>query len=157
MIEEFLWSMADDNSPMGNDTGADVVHFYQQWRSLEPYSNSTVFLLDLMEQWGYQDATYVSWSGSMTDLIREHGQMLREAYEGQDVSIINDRDDIVIALAFAQLVVDGYIEPEIKKAALSAIARQAEDFTIDSRCCNEEIKAERNYRLTRMKQIVQVA
>ena len=50
--EEFFWDICNDYSPLGNDTGADVLHHYRKWRKSNPSTNSNVFLKQILSQVG---------------------------------------------------------------------------------------------------------
>jgi uncharacterized protein YfeS len=47
--EEFYWSCFDENSPFGNDGGADAFSFFQDWRKENPTANPVEFLDRFLE------------------------------------------------------------------------------------------------------------
>jgi uncharacterized protein YfeS len=34
--EQFFWDFCDENSPLGNDTGADAGEYYYDWLNKQP-------------------------------------------------------------------------------------------------------------------------
>lgn len=39
LTDDFLWDCADENSPLGNDTGADILAFYREAIQVTPDIN----------------------------------------------------------------------------------------------------------------------
>jgi uncharacterized protein YfeS len=102
----FFWECANDFSPNGNDTGADVLSFYQNWRKKNRTKPAITFFNKLMKDWGV-DLSFI-----------EKDDFSREAYEQS-----------IIGLAFAQLKVDGAYDSEIGLLALNAIEKSRKWFT----------------------------
>jgi len=112
LLDDFFWNSSDDHSPMGNDTGADTLAFYQGWRGANPQTPATSFLRDLLMRWEVSDRGWTESSVSAGDLVDRHFEILT-------------RDDMIIALAFSQIVVDGKLDRDIKIRSLLAVTRQA--------------------------------
>src|SRR4051812_35428215 len=96
LTEPFFWSIADDGAPLGNDTGADTLAFYRQWRGEHPAASTQDFSRDILADWEVEDADWL--------LLDE--ALLQEALDEEHYSVLT-RDDFMIALAFAQLVLEG--------------------------------------------------
>ncbi|MBV1909355.1 MAG: hypothetical protein KUG78_08530 [Kangiellaceae bacterium] len=94
----FYWNCADDFSPNGNDTGADVLGFYEEWRPKNKKRSGISFFDNLMSDWK------VSLPPDESD------DYARQTYE-----------DSILGLAFAQLKIDGTCEQKIGCLAVNAI------------------------------------
>lgn len=96
----FYWDCTDDFAPNGNDTGADVLELYQEWRTENQQRPAMAFLDQLMSEW---DVSVPA--------------------NGDEFSVTTFEESIV-GLAFAQLKVDGACEAEIRAQALDTLAQQ---------------------------------
>jgi uncharacterized protein YfeS len=142
LTDEFFWDCSDENSPFGSDTGADTLAFFRVWRKEHPRSNPSEFLGQILrEVFEVPDA---HWNVIEPDQVRE--MLTGSEY---DVSV---RDDAVIAVAFGQIVLEGDVEAEIKRRALSALQRQALPFVISQR--GWVSSRERIERLRRMREVL---
>lgn len=115
-LDPILTSATDECGPVGNDTGADVVGFYRQWR-LDGHDSSSFFPA-LMEKWdvSHSDPTEVN-----------EQLLLNRSYD------ILTFDDAAIGCAFAQFFVDGTIELNSKHRCLTSISRQKNPLVIQHR------------------------
>jgi uncharacterized protein YfeS len=113
MSEAWYWDVTDELSPFGNDTGSDVLELFRQWRGESPDEPVGDFLAQLLEDWDIPDA---GWDEMDVKLL---GGLLAE-----DDYALNTRDDMIIALALAQLVIDGRIDAGIREKARLAARRQ---------------------------------
>ncbi|CAN5753500.1 hypothetical protein BH20ACI4_BH20ACI4_05460 [soil metagenome] len=127
LTDEFYWNEGDDNSPFGNDTGNDTLKHFQKWREKNWMETPIAFLDQLLDDW---EVTNDFWD--VTDA--SEAEKLCE----QDEFSFNVRDEVIIALAFGQLLLAGKVDAEPKRRALLAIERQSlptivkffwEDFT----------------------------
>jgi len=106
--DPFYWSLVDDNAPVGNDTGADVLASYRRWAKKPGGGVSAIaFVERLLTRWG----------------MREDGNE-----QARDI-----RDEAFIALAFVQLMVGARAETAVVTRALEALSRQAAQH---GRCAN---------------------
>jgi uncharacterized protein YfeS len=142
LTETFFWSIADDDAPLGNDTGADTLAFYRQWRSEHPTTSTQVFISDTLSGWEIEDADW--------DLLDE--AELQRALDEEHFSILT-RDDFMIALAFAQLVLEGRVEPQVRERAHHCVRRQATDAVISFRGWTDA--TERSSRLAQMQRVLE--
>ena len=137
LTEPFFWSIADDGAPLGNDTGADTLAFYREWRADHPNGSTQEFVRDILAGWEVENADWL--------LLDE--ALLGEALEDDHFSVLT-RDDFMIALAFAQLVLDGKVDSQVREMALYSLRRQATDVVIAFRGWTEVEE-----RLTRLAQM----
>lgn len=120
MKAEYLWDICDDDSPFGNDTGADTLEFFRE--HLESGDDDEQFLDDILEEWGVDRGT----AESVPDAE------LKRVLEDEHFHILT-YDDVVIALAFAQLVFRGKTSREMSGAAVRALKRQVLPEVIEFR------------------------
>jgi uncharacterized protein YfeS len=109
--------------PLGNDTGADVLGHYRQWRKRGDHPGQ--FLTHLLRAWEIGD---YDWDDQDANLIVEEMQRSQEAAFERLT-----RDDAIIGLAFAQIIVDGAAQPKVLERAQKAVQRQAQDQIIEFR------------------------
>lgn len=140
--DDFFWDFYDDNSPLGNDTGADIFHHYQKWKIKNPQTNPIIFLEKIFISWELENKDW--------DLLEE--SKLRQKLERDTYNVLI-RDDSVIAIAFSQIILEGNLNKKIRELALLAIKRQMSDIVINFR--NWTDKQERRERLTKMQSVLQ--
>ncbi len=96
----FFWKCADDFAPHGNDTGADVLSLYSEWRGKSKRTPAAKFLDQLVRDWG-----------------------MTTAYPSGDETMDIMWEEAKIGFAFAQLKIDGVCDESVRSAALDAISR----------------------------------
>src|SRR5579859_784842 len=93
----FYWDVTDEGSPFGNDTGFDVLQFWRAW--IRESDEDEDFLEDLFGEWEVdRDFVEALPADGIVDALEENGHD------------ILTYDDAVVALAFAQLVLEGRAE-----------------------------------------------
>ena len=142
--EPFFWSIADDGSPLGNDTGADTLAFYRQWRADYPNGRTQDFVRDILAGWEVEN----------TDWLLLDEALLQKALADDHFSVLT-RDDFMIALGFAQLVLDGGVDPQVREMALYSVRRQATDVVVAFRGWTDV--HERRTRLAQMQEALEAA
>lgn len=95
----FFWSCTDEFSPNGNDTGADALGLFSDWRKSARRSPVAPFLAQLMRDWG------------VVVPPQEDDESMRTLWE-----------EARIGLAFAQLKIDGFCDEAVRAHALEGIA-----------------------------------
>lgn len=95
--DPFFWECADDFSPNGNDTGADLLNNYRDWLKRHKEGQPIIFLERFAKQWGYKDIA------AMDDDVR---------------------DEASIGLAFADIKLRATCDQQARQLALEAIGRQ---------------------------------
>jgi len=97
LCDPFFWESADDFSPNGNDTGADLLEAYRDWLKANRDGQPIRFFERLANQWGYADI------------------------EAMDEEV---RDEAAIALAFADIKLRGVCDEQARILALKSLDRQ---------------------------------
>ena len=115
----FYWDERDKNSPLGNETGRDTGAKYQEWCSYERRAGVRRFLEELMQGLGVADSEW-----DVLDPERLLSQLKQDSFQ------ILTRDDLALGLAFAQMILDGKVDPEVKRIAQLAAERQSLDDVI---------------------------
>lgn len=141
LADDFFWDPVDDNSPFGNDTGADVLAMFPDRRREHPESAPLVFLTELLQGWEVVDAHWEAISPE------EVGALLQE-----DEFSFTHRDDAIVALAFALLALEGRVAAEVRDRALVALQREALPAALER--WRPEVQQERQARLKRMEGIL---
>ena len=141
LTDEFFWDCTDEDSPFGNDTGADTLDFFREWRQDHPRGNPLRLLRQLLRDW---EAADEHWGASDTTEVSRLIQEDRFSFE--------TRDDAIIALAFGQLVLEGRVDAEVKNRALTALRRQGLPSALDR--WPSQYQAERQSRLGTMEAIL---
>ena len=96
---------------MGADTFADYLGF----RVEKPSGNVQQFISEHLVLFEIADTDW--------DLLDE--ARLQAALDADDGFSVLKRDDFIVGLAFAQLLIDGAVDAEIKQRALLALRRQS--------------------------------
>lgn len=138
--DDFYWDPGDEDSPFGNDTGWDTLEFYRAW--VRASDDDEDFLHQLFDEWD------VDWESAEAIPDGE----LADRLEEEDFDILT-YDDVVIAVAFAQLLLEGEMEIDMATRALRALRRQALPEVIAFRGWADP--AERAERCALMTQVVQ--
>jgi uncharacterized protein YfeS len=123
-LDPILTSEIDGYGPVGSDNGADTLHRYRDWRKRR--CKRETFLPRMLRGWGLRDE---GWD----DVDEERVRAQLEADRFQRLT----GDDVVIAFAFAQLIVDGDVAPADRQRALLAIERQGLPCVLESRRWSE--------------------
>lgn len=99
--DPFFWDVTNDFSPNGNDTGADLLEMYRDWRKKCRGVAAFWFYKQVLRGWGINPEA------------------------GDDDGIDKTTaDEAAIGIAFAQIKLEARCEPEILKVALYSLARQ---------------------------------
>ncbi|QJR16206.1 hypothetical protein [Usitatibacter palustris] len=140
--DEFYWDICDEDSPFGNDTGADTLEFYREW--IEESDDDEDFLHQLFDDWE------VDWERAEAIPDAELSACLEEEHFD-----ILTYDDVLIAVAFAQLVLEGNTSRDIAALAIRSLKRQALPEVIEFRGWSDP--GERKERCARMLEVMQSA
>ena len=114
LTDAFFWDANDLGSPLGGDTGRDVVEALRDAREVDPRGRVVAVLDEILARW---EVANDSW-----DVVSE--AEVQAIGEDDEFSLLT-RDEAILALAFAQIVVEGKIESEVRRRALLALTRQA--------------------------------
>ena len=110
-LDPVLTSNTDGYGPVGSDAGADTLAHYRDWRKRRLKRGT--FLPRLFRGWELRDEGW-----DELDEERLRAQLGAGPYQ----RLVGE--DVVIAFAFAQLVVDGDVASADRERALIAVKRQ---------------------------------
>jgi uncharacterized protein YfeS len=113
LTDAFFWDPNDLGSPLGGDTGRDVLEALRDALEATPPGRVLTVLDELLARW---EVANDSW-----DVVSE--AEVQAIGEEDEFSLLT-RDETILALAFAQIFVEGRIDPEVRRRALLAITRQ---------------------------------
>ncbi|MEO5728963.1 MAG: hypothetical protein ABI134_14930 [Byssovorax sp.] len=113
LTDAFFWDTEDAGSPLGGDTGRDVLEALHAAREEDPRGSTIAVLDEILARW---EVANDSW-----DVVSEREVQI--IGEDDEFSLLT-RDEAILALAFAQLVVEGRVDAEVRRRALLALTRQ---------------------------------
>ena len=137
----FYWEEDDANSPLGSETGHGTASAYEEWCRDKRRAGVRRFLEQLMQGWGLADTDW-----DVLDVERLQSQLQQDAFQ------ILTRDDMGIGLAFAQMILEGKVDPEVKRIALLAVERQLLEVVIVARGWDNP--KQRKARLKHMREVL---
>lgn len=143
MKEDWLWSVTDEDSPFGNDDGADAVALYRDWREAHKKESIMTGVRNVCSR---LEMPFDEWCQVSEAAI--HGDA-----GSHNFFTVAPGDLMLIAIAFGQLADEGYVDPELRKWGLHAI----ENEQIPTMCDRWIDKGERKNRLEVMKSILMKA
>jgi uncharacterized protein YfeS len=114
LTDAFFWDASDPTGPFGGDTAREVLEEFRAFRADEPRGALLELLGELLERWEIADTGW--------EVVDEPAVLAMGAEDELGLLV---RDEAIIALAFAQIVDEGRIHPEIRRRAFLALARQA--------------------------------
>lgn len=118
--QEILWDISNDYGPIGNDTGADVLGLYREWRVVHSADSRFNFFETLLSKWQLQVVEELTLAQIELKLRDSDYELLAW-------------DDAVIGWAIAQIACDGSLDSESFRLVEFAIARQSLDRVIHYR------------------------
>jgi uncharacterized protein YfeS len=110
----FYWSTTDDDSPFGNDNGADALTFYREWRDHNPHGSPVNLIRELLTRFQTPLAEWKMLKASAVNTLLDQ-------WKGY---VITTGDDAIISTAFAELLLDGNIDEKVRALALQAIQNE---------------------------------
>lgn len=117
---DVFWDATDEYTPVGNDTGADVLGLYRQWRVDNPALKRSRFFTDILSQWKLAPLDVIPAVELAARLAQSHYEILTW-------------DDTVIAWAVSQIACDGNLDAHTAELADIAIERQSHDVVLSFR------------------------
>jgi uncharacterized protein YfeS len=121
--QSVVWNYGDEDSPLGNDIAADTFAAYLGFRAAYPEGRIQDFVPGQLASRGIPDADW-----DLLDPIR----LEKSLNSGTGFELLR-RDDIIIGLAFAQLLLDGAVDPIVRQRAITALRRQTTDIVLSFR------------------------
>lgn len=138
--DRFFWDANDTGSPLGGDTGVEVLDAFRDFRAAEPKGNPVTLLDELLETWEVENA---HWDAVSEAEVQELGR--------DDEFSLLTRDEALLALVFAQIVVEGKVQHELRRRALLCLKRQQLPALLHGW---GDRRLERALRLERMREIL---
>ena len=114
LTDAFFWDASDPCGPFGDETGLDVLEALRDFRDEEPEGSPIPLLGALLERWEIADEGW--------DVV-DPGEV-QALGEADELGLLT-RDEAILALAFSELIVSGRIDPEVRRRAMLALARQS--------------------------------
>lgn len=103
----FLWEIADDFAPNGNDSGADTLELFREWNASHRDQSALVFLSKLMTQWEIDPDN---------------------PYENDITSKVYR--EMIVGLAFASAKLRGECEMKLRELSISAIDKYLSEISM---------------------------
>jgi len=145
LTDPLYWDFGDEESPLGTDRGADTLSAYIRYRLKSPMGTVADFLRAELESLGLPDSEW--------DLVDEG--LIEEAIRSGRGRRITTRDDFIMGMAFAQIVLQGEVDKVVSRHAQHAISREATNAVLAFRGWdNEEGRREQ---LSEMRRILELA
>jgi uncharacterized protein YfeS len=117
--DPFYWDPSDEYAPHGNDTGADLLEAFREWRRRHRHVPAARFLPTMLKRWNY--------TGSVASLL---GKPMSQ-WDDDDELTLEVLDEANVAVAFAQLKLEGKCDEDVRLAALQSIERQLDPAVHD--------------------------
>ena len=114
LTDAFFWDAEDLGSPLGGDTGRDVLEAARDALEATPRGRAIAVLDEILARW---EVANDSW-----DVVSE--REVQAIGEDDEFSLLT-RDEAILALTFAQIVIEGRVDSEVRRRALLALTRQA--------------------------------
>ncbi|XXY47141.1 hypothetical protein WME91_44775 [Sorangium sp. So ce269] len=114
LTDPFFWSLTDETAPFGNETAHETLTALRDFRDEHPKGSPLELLDALLARWEVENA---HWNAVEAAEVQALG-------EDDEYSLLT-RDEAILALAFGQIVTEGRLDPEVRRRALLALARQA--------------------------------
>lgn len=119
--DSWIWDFSDEDSPLGNDIGADTFAAYLDFRQEQPKGKVETFIANLFDVLELEDTDW--------DLLE--AEALQEAIDEDEGFSVVTRDEFILGLAFAQLLVEGALDELVKTRAMLALKRQSSDLLME--------------------------
>ncbi|XXT22324.1 hypothetical protein WME94_12255 [Sorangium sp. So ce429] len=114
LTDPFFWSVTDETAPFGNETAHETLTAFRDFRDEHPKGSPLELLDALLARWEVENA---HWNAVEAAEVQALGE--------EDEYSLLTRDEAILALAFSQIVTEGRLDPEVRRRALLALARQA--------------------------------
>jgi uncharacterized protein YfeS len=142
--QSIIWNFGDEDSPLGNDTGADAFAAYLGFRATQPVGGIRDFMREQLALKGVPNADW-------DQIDATNLKALLNVDKG--FSLLK-RDDFIIGLAFAQLLLEGEVDSDVRRRAITALSRQGTDVVLSFRGGGGE--AARKSQLAEFRQILEL-
>lgn len=116
LTEDFFWSESDDTSPFGNDDGSDAFRGFREWRLINQTVSPFVYIGELLNNWGYNDAPEDKDSEMAAYLVKRAA---------------SGTNQVIIAVGLGQFVLEGTVDKDLLAETKQAIEREFEQPMVD--------------------------
>jgi uncharacterized protein YfeS len=181
MTDEFYWSPIEEAAPFGSDDGSDAAYGFRQWRLLNKTTSPVTYLKDPFFDYNEMDTTkikeYLNYKKELSETeIQQQIKTLKDLNKDLPDAYINKLDDkqirefitssstgmggmyllgqdnAIIGIGFAQFVVEGRIDNDIKGLTMTAIKRQLLPLFINR--YDDNYRDKRKQQLTKMLEVI---
>lgn len=108
----YFWDNFDEYAPFGSDNGFDAFYAFKNWRQENPGDTALRFIPELEHLWAFR--FHHLWNLSTPKIIFSDPDQYEKFLAANQA---------IIAICFGQLVLEGYIEFDLKKAGQFALQR----------------------------------
>jgi uncharacterized protein YfeS len=109
--EDWFWSITDEDSPFGNDDGADALAHYRKWRRANQNSSPVTGVAEVCERLA---VPFEQWKTTT------HKAIAGDVWPSNFFAT-GPGDQMVIAIALGQLVDEGYVDSQLCQLGLQAV------------------------------------
>lgn len=143
MQDEFFYSIIDETAPFGSDDGWETLYAFKDWRQANNGRSKVDFIHEHIDYWGYP-----TFNLQCTNI-----EELKDYLMGSELGtrFMLGIDQTIIATAFGQLYLDGFIDLNIRSLATNAIKRQLLPEILN---LWEENKADREEKLNKLMSVL---
>lgn len=144
MDEDFFYSPIEESGPFGSDDGADTFAGFAAWRSANSDQRALTYLEQQLDEWGYPPF----------DLHERDPEEIQHYMRENELGLpfLVGMDAAVIAVAFAQLYLEGMMEEELRRLAKTSLDRQLHHALIE--LWDESYRPTRQEQLSKMLSVV---
>jgi uncharacterized protein YfeS len=116
MNEDFYFSPIDETGPFGSDDASDTYFAFANWRLNNKTKNPKDFIIPHLNDWDYP----------LFDLSITDYEKLKPYLNKGSIYVLSFTgiDQVILAVAFAQLYLEGEIDQELLMIAENALKRQ---------------------------------
>lgn len=141
--DPFFWDKNSQGPPFGNKLGIYTWTRFHEWRKQHPLENPLPLLGVVLHELKVPNEGW---------LEMDQDRLVR-ILPFKSFEIIK-RDDVVIALAFSQIIKEGHLSPAIKEKAQTALERQTLEVIFNHRRWTQP--EHQNYRWMRIREVLNV-
>ncbi len=116
MQEDFYYSSIEETAPFGSDDGWETFYAFKEWLQFNDKRNKIDFIKEQIEYWGYPTFNLQSTA------ISELEEFLIRSELGSRFML--GIDQAIIATAFGQLYLQGFMDLNLRSLATTAVRRQ---------------------------------
>ncbi|MEX6690068.1 hypothetical protein QTN47_21345 [Danxiaibacter flavus] len=116
MQDDFFYSPIEETAPFGSDDGWETFYAFRDWLQVNNKRNKVDFINEQIEYWGYPTFNLQS-----IDIVELEGYLKNSELGSRFMSGI---DQAIVATAFGQLYLQGFMDLNLRSLAITAVRRQ---------------------------------